>query len=43
MKLAGLLTVAGWFFLVVFAGLVWWPASIAVAGVACLMLARRVV
>ena len=43
MKVAGLLTVVGWLLLVVFAGLVWWPSSLAVAGVACLLTARRVV
>ena len=42
MRLAGLLAVTGWILLAVFAGLVWWPASIGVAGVACLMLARQV-
>ena len=42
MKIAGLLTVAGWLLIVVFAGIVWWPASLATAGLACLMLARRI-
>jgi len=42
MKVAGLLTVVGWLLLAVFAGLVWWPASIAVVGAACLVLARQV-
>lgn len=41
MKLLGLLMLAGWALLTVAAWLVYLPAGLAVAGVACLWLARQ--
>ncbi|MFQ6170375.1 hypothetical protein ACK8HX_02110 [Oryzobacter sp. R7] len=37
--LTTVLELAGVAFLVTFAGLVWWPAAVGVAGVACIVLA----